>query len=612
MKMRGIWRKGMGRKAQDKKVLLLALPWAGLMTPSIQLGTLKSYLLKNVVSVDTRHAYLRLVEQIGIDDYNFIVNTPYLGEAIYSSLLFPRNPGAKAFVKKMCKKLSAKVPLKTIKEFNRFWLRTIKWNKYDLVGFTVDCGQLMPALYFAKEIKKINPGINIVLGGFNCFKGLGISILKTFSFVDFAISGEGEATLLELIHSLAERKYSRVKGLIYRDRGEVVFNGPRESIKDLNALPFPDFSEYFESLKNHVSPPLAARIKSGLYLPMDISRGCLWNKCTFCNLNMHKPTYRQKSAGRVAEELRFLEGKYKISNFICVVNNFKYSVELFRKIKKLGKAFNIYLPYRVQRGAKGLLKSMFNAGAKKILVGLESFSTNMLLNKMNKGVTAIENLETLKWCEEIGIECASNIIYGYPNETTKDINENIKNMQYAKGFQPPAPRLFLLNYMSPVFLQPEKFGIKNLFRHSYYSLFLPDFICKSLIFDRFDFARKTRPPRLSKYFNVLNEWANLYNAKGGRPLFYYQRERDRIILKDRRNGAERTFVIRSIRKDIYLFCDCIKSFDDICNHFKKISRSKIINTLKYYIQNKLMFSEKNDYLSLGIPFKEFPGIRPKA
>ena len=42
---------------------------------------------------------------------------------------------------------------------------------------------------------------------------------------------------------------------------------------------------------------------------------------------------------------------------------------------------------------------------------------------MRKGVTALQNLRLLKWCAEIGITPAWNLLYGFPGEPARSTNK---------------------------------------------------------------------------------------------------------------------------------------------------------------------------------------------
>ena len=82
------------------KVLLISAPWALFHRPSIQLATLRSYLLaEGGCTVTNQHLYLHIARKIGIGLYSRIARSGWAGDALFTSLLFPdkRRDGARLF-----------------------------------------------------------------------------------------------------------------------------------------------------------------------------------------------------------------------------------------------------------------------------------------------------------------------------------------------------------------------------------------------------------------------------------------------------------------------------------------------------------------------------------
>jgi len=59
------------------------------------------------------------------------------------------------------------------------------------------------------------------------------------------------------------------------------------------------------------------------------------------------------------------------------------------------------------------------AGLNWVTVGIESFSSS-LLKKIDKGVSGIQNVLTIKLLTEHRIDAVYNILYGYPHEDLSD------------------------------------------------------------------------------------------------------------------------------------------------------------------------------------------------
>ena len=183
--------------------------------------------------------------------------------------------------------------------------------QHDLIGFSVCFSQLIPSLLAAREIKKHAPGVPIVLGGSTCAPRIGASLLNVFRQIDFIITGEGEQALLDLCDYLMEGRENPGPNALYRQDETIHIPDPeRDSgeIDEFNQLPPPDYSDYFQELR-------AQKLSFIPELPVEFSRGCWWNKCAFCNLNLQWRGYRYKSGERMIKEVEFLQKRHQALDF---------------------------------------------------------------------------------------------------------------------------------------------------------------------------------------------------------------------------------------------------------------------------------------------------------
>ncbi len=167
------------------------------------------------------------------------------------------------------------------------------------------------------ELKKICPQMQIWVGGPEVSYN-GSSFLKEMSGVDGVMRGEGEETFLELCkHSFTN--LSDIKGIVYRDGGNIVTNPEREPM-NLDDLPFP-----YSNLQD-----LEHRI-----LYYESSRGCPFS-CSYCLSSVDK-RLRFKSLEKVYEELNlFLNQKVPQVKFVDRTFNAKkeHALGVWRYIKE--------------------------------------------------------------------------------------------------------------------------------------------------------------------------------------------------------------------------------------------------------------------------------------
>ncbi|MCX6986084.1 MAG: cobalamin-dependent protein, partial [Lentisphaerae bacterium] len=115
--------------------------------------------------------------------------------------------------------------------------KIVECEKPDMVGITATTPVIYSAFKMAELVKKNSSSLTVV-GGMHAT--LMPEECVANEFVDFAVFGEGEKTILELLECIKSNgDYSKIKGLAYKKEGETVRNEPREPIQDLDSIPFP-------------------------------------------------------------------------------------------------------------------------------------------------------------------------------------------------------------------------------------------------------------------------------------------------------------------------------------------------------------------------------------
>ena len=113
----------------------------------------------------------------------------------------------------------------------------------------------------------------------------------------------------------------------------------------------------------------------------------------------------------------------------------------------------------VSRGQVELLRAAGMTGAQ---LGIETFSTP-LLRLINKGTTALQNLQTLKWLSEAGMTVEWNLLYGFPGEDPAEYAALAELLPSLYHLTPPQGcGRVRSDRFSPYFTHPEEYGIANL------------------------------------------------------------------------------------------------------------------------------------------------------
>ena len=326
-----------------------------------------------------------------------------------------------------------------------------------LIGFSVNSSALNFTLEIVKRVKNNSPNTIIVFGGpatVEYFGGLG---LLENPNIDAIVLREGDETLLQMCADLKEKGYfTKIPGLVFKKEGGIINGGLREPIKSLDALPFPDYSDF--DLTTYANPNR---------LNIFATRGCI-RKCYFCTEQAYFQSFRFRSGESLFEEV-----KHHLSIFPNVI--FFYFSEsalngapvAIRRFSELLIENDIQITWEghaiiSEAMTSDLLRLMKKAGCRLLAYGVESGS-NKVLKSMNKGITRELAAQVLKNTHEAGIHTHANFMFGYPNETEKDFQMTIEfihqNHKWIDSIHPShATGIVPGGYL---YENAEKFGVKG-------------------------------------------------------------------------------------------------------------------------------------------------------
>ena len=614
----------------SKKVGLFSTPWPLYNRPSIQLGTLKAY-LKNqfpLLTIETHHFYLKIAEAIGYEQYQAISEKSWVAETIYAAVLFPERSEK---IKKLFRRLTSNNNVirnidfdnltSIVKKVSDDIIGCIDWKQFRLAGFSVCLCQLTSTLYFIRKIKTLCPDLVMIAGG-SSFSGLSSpDVFKHFPEINMIIAGEGELPLSRLVSHLSvcpeDEASLSIPGVV--TSGSL---GPKHlsgfcQLETLNDLPAPDYNDYF-----HLLDTFSPDKKFFPTIPVEISRGCWWRRkgkkseysgCAFCNLNLQWEGYRSKKPSVVADEIDALTRKHRTLS-VSIVDNvlpLKQTHDIFSKISDLNKDLSLFCETRATT-SRHSLATLKKAGVRSIQIGIEALSTR-LLKKLNKGTTAIQNLEVMKHCEELGIMNYANLILYFPGSDDLDVSETLACMEFALPFRPMKPVRFQLGLGSPVIQNAGAFGIKAVYNHPTYSVLFPKKICRSVRF--LNQAYRGDRGRQKILWKPVKEkiaaWKKMYDAvhsgSAHTPVLSHRDGRDFLIITHRQvNGGPVTHRLAGTSRQVYLYCRQHRPVENILSHFPGLGQDRLIPFLKMMVDKKLMFEENKKYLSLSISMNPTP------
>jgi magnesium-protoporphyrin IX monomethyl ester (oxidative) cyclase len=439
-----------------------------------------------------------------------------------------------------------------------------------IVGCSSSFQQHCASLALLKRIRELRPETVLLMGGANCEGEMGVETLRVFPWVDCVVSGEADAIFLDLCRALLE--YGRAvepgvlpDGAIIQADLRSAFEPcklPRPLIRDLDALPIPDYDDYFAALRastlsNLIEPELLA----------ESSRGCWWGEkshCTFCGLNGIGMNYRSKSAERVLAELAELSGRYgtRSVQFVDNILDMSFFKTVLPRLAEAGEGYSLF--YETKANLKReQVKILAAAGVRWIQPGIESLDDN-LLRLIAKGNSAVMNVQLLKWSAEFGIHAAWNMLSGIPGDCDSWYAEMARWLPSIFHLQPPTGVVRIrYDRFSPYHTRPEAFGLALEPSRSYRYLYpLPK---ESLMRMAYSFEDAGQPgshihravqrqPGQQALQEAVRQWNDLWQSS--RPVLHVNDDGEQLQITNTRPGARRTsWTVHGLAAEIYRLCD---------------------------------------------------------
>lgn len=312
-----------------------------------------------------------------------------------------------------------------------------------VVGISAVTPAVPSVLAIAKGIRDKSNGQPPLIVSGGAHSNVMPSQLLDTGLIDVAVRGEGELTFLELLNNIKvnNKDFSLIKGISYRENGEIFHNQDRQYIENLDSLPYPAY----ELLKmNLYSAPLHWLVAEPAY-QMIISRGCPFN-CIFCGIKALGRAVRARSVENALNEIEFLHKNYGAKEIMLVDPAFplsrKLGVEFCEEYMRRGlhKKVLWVTETRVDVVDEELMKLMYKAGCRLVEFGIETGSEKTL-ERIKKNTSLRQARNAVAWSKKAGLEVFSSFIIGFPGETIQDMQETVN---FIKSLDIDYPKINLL------------------------------------------------------------------------------------------------------------------------------------------------------------------------
>ncbi|WP_170319405.1 RiPP maturation radical SAM C-methyltransferase [Polyangium spumosum] len=327
-----------------------------------------------------------------------------------------------------------------------------------IVGCTTVFEQTASSIAILRRIKERAPGTTTIIGGANCTGGMAEGIASLSDAIDFAFSGECEKAFPSFLAGA-------------RPDGRVVEG---EVCMDLDALPTPDYEEYYRQRRACFEDDALSR--GMVALSYESSRGCWWGQkhhCTFCGVASMR--YREKSPDRVIGELQELLAKHpsrRVHNVDDIMPHSYFKSVLPRLPEELPGVRMFYEEKANLTLEKVVL--LRKAGVDIAQPGIEALSSP-LLRRMDKGTLARHNVALLRYARASYLSLIWGLLFGFPGDRAEDYAHYLTLLPLLHHLEPP--KIFMplcLFRFSPYWKYPERYGITNLRPAEVYGDILPE------------------------------------------------------------------------------------------------------------------------------------------
>jgi magnesium-protoporphyrin IX monomethyl ester (oxidative) cyclase len=404
-------------------------------------------------------------------------------------------------------------------------------------------------------------------------------------------------------------------------------------VHNMDALPIPNFDEYFEQLKD---TQIAKKISPALLL--ETSRGCWWgevSRCTFCGLSAGTIGFRSKSPDRAFDEIDYMSKKHDSTLFELVDNimDMKYFDTLLPRVADDPRPFRFF--YEIKTNLKrDQVEMLDRAGVKWIQPGIEGLN-DKLLKIMLKGNNACHGIRLLKWSRQFGIYVMWNYLCDAPGELDEWHKDEIDLIPLLTHLQAPwnAGTSIRFDRFARYTIKADEYQLELEPCDSYQHIY--PLQGEALRDQAYFFYNKNKTvinngepqPYMDQLKARMEQWRELFyertdkglteNPSASAPELRLTRpDANTIVLEDTRPCAvQPRWELTGLQRVVYDACDAGETLRAItttvhaCGH-EQVTEGDVQGILDEFVAAKTAVFISSRYLSLGVeaPYKDYEAV----
>ena len=315
-------------------------------------------------------------------------------------------------------------------------LRTIAEGGVSAVGVSVMGGpQLVSAIAVSKAIRARAPTVPIIWGG--AFPTVCPAPTINSPYVDYAVRGQGEDTLTELLDTLAapdDARLPAIAGLSWRRNNQVVHNRERvfSAVGLKRMLAYDALDNPRQYLPRTYLGERTAGYQAGL--------GCRF-RCTFCGVaTMFRGKLALPAAARLEQDLAFLRDRLGADSIQFYDHNFfDREADMVPLLEVLARFEMPWWCYARADALANLSERSWRLVRKSRLrmayIGAESPS-DWLLHDIRKGTRSDQTLAAIEQCHRHGVTPELSFMLAPPEDPEGETERTFEFIRMIKRLHP--------------------------------------------------------------------------------------------------------------------------------------------------------------------------------
>jgi radical SAM superfamily enzyme YgiQ (UPF0313 family) len=180
-------------------------------------------------------------------------------------------------------------------------------------------------------------------------------------------------------------------------------------------------------------------LRDRLVVSMELSRGCYWDRCDFCNFNdSYDARFKMHDPARVLDEMKHLALTYGQRRFQFLDTALPPRLTNLLASSDERHDYQVFCEIRPDFG-KERLRALTALGQVTVQLGIETLLDDHL-DLMNKRQSVEEGVRMLYAAQELGMDSVWGVMIGHPKETPDHRRRLLEEIRAHRRAGLPAPK----------------------------------------------------------------------------------------------------------------------------------------------------------------------------